>query len=482
MDLSLSHPSEITSEDSAQALTLEATEKHADANVVIDEFVESHLENYGSSAVQPLPELFPDHGSNTTLFPVFENTFSDQHHATLQDDGVSLGKDDLLAEIALFTDESYECYPILDLLKLTKSIEEEKHRTDPEFHTLVLSVAAMNEARKFRRFPDYGTTRLDSLLETVQSIRLNSANYDFTDSPSLDTVTVSWCLFMAHIFRGRFYKAFAYLTEAIGFLDVIDYPSDPLEAIRLRRLEYMIYITESGAIALYGPPRKRRIARWPSDYPDAVDDLLFHHHWEDSVPNESQSMPESEVVDKRAVELLLLMARLHAASGLDEVANVTLDEKLIASMVGSYGKQPQRCSAISEQTADVAITRQWRLGWHWRAALAKCNPLAQHSASLNYTVQILGMTTLQWGKTLLPGALRLVGVGKIVALADAILYISSTIGEPTSCTNIIGDLIRMVSDVDYERNYAAQLYLLQSAMLTIPMMIHLDDFDNTEVC
>jgi len=480
MDLSRSNPSALSPGDSTPSAAFETTDKHAGAEIIVGSFAEPSIDY--ELAMPSLPVLFPDHAPSMELPPELENAFPGESHSALQDVGLSLSKEDLLAEVALFTVESYECYPILDLHNLVKRIEEGKHLADPEFRTLILSVVAMNEARKFRRFPGYGTTRLDSILATVRNIRLNSANYHFADAPSLDTVTVSWCLFMANIFRGRFYRAFAYLTEAIGFLDLIDQPSDHLEAARLRRLEYMIYITESGAISLYGPPRKRRIARWPSDYPDVVEDLLFHHEWEGGAPGEwVQSLSESEIVDKRAVELLLLMARLHAAAGPDEVANVTVDEKLMASIAGSYDQQPKKCTAISEQTADVAITRQWKLGSHWRTKLAKSSPLVQHSPSLNYTVQILGMTALQWGKTLLPGALRLVGVGKIVALADALLYISSKIGEPTSCTNIIGDLIQMVSDVDYERNYAAQLYLLQSSMLTVPPMIQMDDFGSTEV-
>jgi hypothetical protein len=483
IDLSLSLSAAPSSDGSTTSTTFTIAEEYAHVGVASHDFAGSRVGDHELSILPCIPELFPDHACNTAPLTIPENAFTDEHHRTLPDDDFSLSKEDLLAEIALFTDEAYECYPILHLHSLIKSVEEEKHLSDPEFRTLALSIVMMNEARRFRRFPRHGAARLDSLFEAIQNIRLNSDHYHFADSPSLDTVTVSWCLFMANIFRGRFYKAFAFLTEAIGFLDLIDFPSDPLESAKLRRVEYMLYITESGAISLYGPSTKRRIARWPSNCPDSVDDLLFYHHREDHVPSQAQHMAQVKMatLDRQAVELLLMMARLHAASGPDEVANVTVDERLMATMAGSFGKHAEKRTAISEQTADVAITRQWKLGWHWRTRLAEFGPLIQHRTSLNYTVQILGMTTLQWGKTLLPGSLRLIGLGKIVALADAILYVSSAIGEHTSSANIIGDLIRTVSEVDYERNYAAQLCLLESSIMTVSPLINLNEIHGAEV-
>ncbi|KIW31512.1 uncharacterized protein PV07_03157 [Cladophialophora immunda] len=483
MNFSLSLQDEPSSGDSTMSRAFGATGGYTDAGFRGDDFARIQFEDCQALTLPSVPGLFPGNVYSKTLLRTPECAYSDEHYRTLPDDDSFLSTEELLDEIAFFSDEAYECYPILHPHSLIKNIEEGKHLSDAEFRILALSVVTLNEARRFRRNPQYGTARLDSLLGTVHNLRQNS-NHDYlADPPSLDTVTVSWCLFMAHIFRGNIYKAFAYLTEAIGLLDLIDYPSDHLQTVRLRRIEYMLYITESGAVSLYGPPRKRRIARLPSNFPGCVDDLIFQDHWESDVCSLAQNMAQKkmQISDRRAVELLLLMARIHAASGPDEVAKVTVDEGLMATMAGLLGTHARTGTAISEQTADVAITRQWKLGWHWWTTLADFSPLTEHRTSLNYTTQILGMTALQWGKTISPPLLRLIGIGKIVALAEAILHISSTIGERKSCTNIIGDLIRMVSEADYERNYAVQLYFLHGSVLAIPPMINLNDSQSTEV-
>lgn len=379
-----------------------------------------------------------------------------------------LSKDELLAEIDLFAAEAYECYPIVNMDSLIQNMLDGKHLSDPDFSTLALSIVMTNAALEFRRSPQQGTARLDALIENIESIRLNAHDYFFADMPSLDTVTVSWCLFMAYIFHGRSYKGFAYLTEAIGFLDLVAYPSNPDEVARLHRLEYMIFITESGAISLFGPPGKRRIARCPAPS-DNADALLFSYHRSDRL--KEFGLQKMVALDRQAVDLLLLMGRLHAALGPDDVAHITVDERFTAAMSGALIGDTNQGKHVSIQTADVAITRQWKLGSHWLAVLRASGHLVQHRIALSYMLQTLGMTTLQWVNALTPEQLRVINPGKLVALMDIIINMASAIQEETSCTNVVRDLISTVSKVDYERAFAAQLSMFEFFIQRIPCLM-----------
>lgn len=386
-------------------------------------------------------------------------------------------KEELLAEIDLFITNGYECYPILYMDSVIERVRHGEQNSNPEFKTLALSIVMMNEALKFYRSPRQSPARVDALMETIENIRFNAHDYHFADMPSLDTVTVSWCLFMACIFRGKYYKGFAYLTEAIGLLDLVVHPSEPLEIARLYRLEYMLFITESGAISLFGPPDRRRLAKWPQPFQN-VGALLFPYH--QSRHGRTLGQQTMAALDRRAVELLLLMGQLHAALGPDEVASVMVEDRFMAAMSAAVVGDVTRGGSVSIQTADVAITRQWKLASHWQALLRGSEHTAQHRTALNCMLQTLGMTALQWVNTQTVEQLRLINHGKLVALTEAIIYIASAIGEQMSCANTIADLISTVAQVDYEQAFATKLSTFGLSNMKIPSLISWKDQEQVE--
>lgn len=74
--------------------------------------------------------------------------------------------------------------------------------------------------------------------------------------------------------------------------------------------------------------------------------------------------------------------------------------------------------------------------------------------------------------------MRIVGLGKVVALADNTLNISTKLGNIESCTNILGDLINTVLAIDYERYFAPQLSIIELCMAHVPRPIPPnDDFE-----
>jgi hypothetical protein len=55
----------------------------------------------------------------------------------------------------------------------------------------------------------------------------------------------------------------------------------------------------------------------------------------------------------------------------------------------------------------------------------------------------------------------IVGHGKLAPLADILFHISSTIGILPNCSSLIGQLIRIVSETDYERFFAPDMSLIE---------------------
>jgi hypothetical protein len=388
-------------------------------------------------------------------------------------------RESLLAEVSEFFAQSWVTYPVLHWETVIEKIQNEVYLSDPEFCILLVSIRMLNEACKLRVSPDYGSSTLSVLTKDVEDMRRSSDDYDFANTSSIDTVVVSLFLFTAYSVCDKHNRAFCYLTEAIGLMDMIMEPSAPTEIIRFQRLEHVLFVTESASVSIYGSGRKRKLARRPSAITTPEHTLMWYNDGNSAEERNWIRDAERMKADEEAVKLLLLMTQLHLANEITEVANVSVDNMMTANIAQSFhNPSHHQPLPLSTQTADVAITRQWKLASQWWRVLSMGNHLPSSTDSLQVTIQILGMSTLQWSKTLEPGQLRIVGLGKVVALADNILNISTKLGNIESCTNILGDLIHTVLAIDYERYFAPQLSIIELCMAHVPRPITPnDDFE-----
>jgi hypothetical protein len=382
---------------------------------------------------------------------------------------LTLSWQEIMAELALFFTRSYQRNPVIHLETLLHKVNSGEYWSDSSFRTLLLSISLLNEAGLFRHSPGRGMTRLECLSQSIERLRVTDCH--FADCPSLDAVFVSLVLFIAYSVRDKHNRAFLYLTEAIGLMDLIGHSSDPIETERFHRMELLIFVTEAASNSIYGANR-RRIARQPPNLAITEPSDIWH------IPDtrlEEFPLPFSvldvNTLDKQAIHLLNAMARLYSALNINEITDVAFRDDSIAVMVEGNERKP----SCSIQTADVAITRQWQLASHWWRALSNnpCPPQAK--ASAGYTLQIMGMTAIQQSKFLDPGYCRIMGHGKLAALADVMLNISSTLGIVPSCSSLIRDLIGLVSEADYERHFAPNLSLIEICITEVPRSIEFAD-------
>jgi hypothetical protein len=388
-------------------------------------------------------------------------------------------KQGLIDQIALFFDESYQSYPIIHPDSTVQKADQGLYLSDPEFRTLLLSLAMMNESRKFRGCPELGSGNLDFLSGMIETLRTGSS-YHFSEPNSLDTVVVSFFLFVAYVARNKYTRAFTYLTEAIGLLDLIDCPSDPIETIRYRRLEHILFITESATMSIFGW-RRRRLARRPLIPTDGANALLLHQSDADQLAW-PQGLDRYDIarLDSLALGLLLSMTRVYIASDHVEVANVVVENLMAHADMQN----------ISTQTADLVITRLWKLACHWREAVVARGSLLLFHGNLGFNLRELGTTAISWSRAIPPYQLRNVGLRKIVALADELFHITTTIGQLSGHTDMLGSLMQLVADLDYERRFASELSAFDWCVKNVPRPIICDggcgngsvDADYQEAC
>lgn len=418
-----------------------------------------------------------DIGDSTTINPrlMDENILSDEQELQLYLQPIArelLPKEKIISEVTFFFSWTYVVYPIIHPRTLIGQLNGDIHLSNTEFHSLLLSVALINEAYKVRRSPQHDPFMMNFLVKAIEGLRTGPDYCHFSEQPSFDSVVVSLFLFIAYNVSGRHNRAFFYLTEAIGLFDLVQ-PSSLIETIRLQRLEYVLYITESATVSIYGSGRKRMLSSRPSNIPDSSDLLLWDSRDIDIEQSVGASIKiRSATIDKQAVDLLLLMTRLHLAPDVTQVAKISVDDRLMHSVTGPFDDdldvQNTRYATLA---ADVAITRQWKLAELWWKNILCQSSSASPKAAVDGTIEMIAITTLTWSKTLEPGHLRIVGPGKLVALTDSITNISSRLGSINTCTYLIRSLIQTVAETDYERYFAPKLSMTEISIGAIPRLL-----------
>ncbi|KAL6801448.1 hypothetical protein GGI42DRAFT_360874 [Trichoderma sp. SZMC 28013] len=380
-------------------------------------------------------------------------------------DGVAFSWEDIVTELALFCLKCYQRHPIIHLETVLNRIERGDHVSDPAFRTMLLSIFLVNEASQFRHYPDRSPARLDLLSRATEKSRANSPYYHFADSPSLDTVISSLFLFIAYSVRDKHNRAFIYLAEAIGLMDLVKYPCDRIEIVQYHRIECLLFVTEAASNSIYGTRGKRRLARNPSSPPpkEMLDGWYISEHKQKHLPPQLSTLPY-ESLDKRSAELLYAMTRLHSALDTAGVSSVEFQDDILATLSNGDDHKP----SCLFQTADVAVTRQWKLATHWWHALSENGYSSEKKENARYIIQIIGMTAVQRTKFLHSGACRIVGHGKLAALADTMFKISSALDILPCCSSLIRDMIHIVSKADCEGSFAPGLSLIQICIEEVP--------------
>lgn len=386
-------------------------------------------------------------------------------------DAINLSKEAIIAEVSQCFSAVYQRYPLWHLDTLLSKIGQEEYATSSEFRSTCLSIYLLNESVLFRKNPHHGSSRIIQLTEDIESTRAHSNRNHFAECPSTNSAIVSLVLFIAYSVCDRHNLAFYHLNEAAGLLRLIDIDTlDSHEKALYRRLEAVLFITESASMLVYGKARKNRMIPCPDNLSGLESSMRWYS--EDHLPSLPLPPALADIrvgpLDNKAVNLLHALVRLYNATTAEEISKVSIPGPAVSDIIeqGVMGD-------TSLQVADVDITRQWQLCLRWQDVLSsrksktpsRCNPGA------GYTLQIMGLTVLQYSRAIRPGECRIVGHGKLAGLATAIYDIASNLGVLGGCAGVIGDLIRTVYDMDYERHFAPELSLVQLCIERVPRQI-----------
>ena len=435
---------------------------------------EYHCHNYSDSTVDQLAHWNSnlDFVLETNYIPTEQDLLIGlEPHLLIEPiSGFSFSTENLISELSTFFRQAYVAYPLVHHNTLVRKVNEGWHIWDREFRALILSIAVLNEACKVRLSPQHDPRAMKFLVRIVENLRIGSDGYHFAENPSIDTVIVSIFLFVAYSVSNKHNRAFCYLTEAIGLSNLVVEPSNQIERTRQKRLSYVLYITESATVSIYGSHRSRIISPRPSDPLETISSLSWYNQEGDAQDRIGDfSHDEILMLDKQAVELLLLMTRLHLATDVSEVAQTMADDRLICSITTPF--ESSACTAplrYDTQIADVAITRQWKLARLWWKDISRQPALVSSEEAINSTVEAIATTTLTWSKTLQPRYLRILGLGKLVDLIDSISNISTSVGRVGACTALVRHLIQTVAETDYDGYFAPRLSMMEICIGDIP--------------
>ena len=318
----------------------------------------------------------------------------------------------------------YIVFPVISYIELiSRLIMEPNWNASPHLRTLLyalrLGVAAANY-----RMNSNNESELRALVCQVETSRLS---YDFVDPPTLDAVVCSLFLFTACNVLRNHQRAFLYLSEASFLLEAFVPTSEGDEQRRLR-LEKVLFNTESASLAIYGGKGLKRRAQRPSN------------RWE------SYSLEQNNIEsDRVAVHLLGRLTQIHLAEDAQDFENIGVESEVsMKTLFGPKILEANRYARI--QSADVVITRQWRLSCQLvTRRISGCAAKELESPA----VESLGVVAMSWLRLLKQGDLRIIGLGKLVGLALNI----SMLGGKTRFQDALYGLTSVVLQEDHEGEF-----------------------------
>lgn len=390
---------------------------------------------------------------------------------------LALSQEIIMSEIATTFTQIYLRYPLWHLGNLLVKVYNKEYLTNIDCRLELLCIMLLNEISEFRKSPLRGTARLNRLMDMVDLTRPRSHGGHFAADPSLEGIVSSLILFMAHSVCDQHNVAFYYLTEAIGLLRLVSLDQlAPIEVARYRRLESLLFITESASLLVYGKAKKeKKMIYCPDNVSNLETSMSWHSYGLDSLelPEQLSHLGNIAALDTQAVQMLCTMVQLYNATTTAEITNVSMLNSALSSII-EHGVSLK----VSVQEVDVDITRQWLLCLRWQEVMAsEAVPLStrRSKSGAEYVLQIVGLKTLYRSRDLSPGDLRIVGHGKLAGVVTAMFSVASDLGILARCSSVIGDLIRTVFETDYERCFSDKLSFIQTCIQEVPRQISFND-------
>ena len=367
----------------------------------------------------------------------------------------------LVNEIDKFFEELYPVYPIINKDNLYQRIRSNDTESDLHFQMLLLAIPMINLGRSYRKMPSNACKiALQTQIATLEQRR---TEYDFAETPNLDTVVVSFLLFCATNVLVKHNRAFLYLSEARDMLGFVtqqmreQHPNDD-DLRRSARIELTLFIAEAATYSIYGAGSCYKRGR--------------------SLVDSSIKILQEKTVDddlERCIDnLLLRLTAIHVAatwrptreSQRDSIESFVLNDTtsfdlpcLTINQVDRHTLSYGSLTGIQKQTADVAITTDWRSIEMLAASIRS----RQGLDSQRRLIQILwekSSSALASSCALDEGFLRVVGIGKLALMACNIRNILISACGPSGldqCKNPLAGLVFTVVKTDYEGSFATIL-------------------------
>jgi hypothetical protein len=276
---------------------------------------------------------------------------------------------------------------------------------------------------------DYRIASVDitSLVATIQRVEKSRLGYKFAEPATLDDVVVSLFLFVAYNVLERHPRAYLYLDEAFSLLEIVD----TAEVSQRRLIEQVLVNTEKATAAIYARPGRNRRGMVPT--------------------NPLEVMPVSSSFDGKmseheelALTLLNKLTTIYAASDLAMLAEDSSLSSALNALRNMPSQQRQYCRI---QAADAALSQQWQL---FTKLVTNLGSRALSAGIATEKAEKLGVAAMSWICSLAGGELRIVGLGKIAGMLQAIRVVSNDNG----CDAVVNGLVGALMREDHEKMFA----------------------------
>ncbi|CAK7204015.1 hypothetical protein SEUCBS139899_006766 [Sporothrix eucalyptigena] len=343
-------------------------------------------------------------------------------------------------DFSFFLHTIYATWPIIHADEFRAKLR--RGEDDLDFQLLVHALDLLQQTYLHAFLPtDTTDMRVRARIAAIDQRR---CTYDYAETATADTVVVSLALFVACIVLNKNKRALLYLSEAGTLADIVT-PRSRIEAMRIQRLQALVFITGGATGLLTGD------AAWERSLPQTlrVEDL---QSWYDSEDDEKEGGDNTvRDLDRYAVRQLRQMTRTYMARQgcFGGWADLILpDEDHTMSLPGT--------PTVRITTADVRITQLW----------FSCERRPNNTAT--DLPESIGRQALAWARSLAPNELRIVGLGKMVDIvASLVQRCGSGNGlhmDTGEVALLATDLMAAIGTADYEGKYTTALAECQSML------------------
>jgi len=367
----------------------------------------------------------------------------------------------LTNEIDRFFDELYPVYPIINKDSLYQRIASNDTESDSHFQMLLLAIPMINLGRSYRKMPsDACKIALQTQIATLEQRR---TEYDFAETPNLDTVVVSFLLFCATNVLVKHNRAFLYLSEARDMLGFVaqqmreQHPNND-DLRRSARIELTLFIAEAATYSIYGAGSCYRRGRTLVD--SSIEILQ-----EKAVDDDLERCIDNLLLRLTAIHVAATWPPTRESQG-DSIESFVLNSTasfdlpcLTINQVDRHTLSYGSLTGIQKQTADIVITTDWR-SIEILAASVRSRQGLDSQRRLIQTLWEKSSSALASSCALDEGFLRVVGIGKLALMACNIRNILITACGTSGLDqrkNLLAGLVFTVVKTDYEGSFATML-------------------------